>query len=538
MTTLRPYQQHAVAAALRFWREGRRRALIVLPTGCGKTLTAGSIVTHPGRKPGTRTLWIAHTGELLRQARDALVRLGGDVGVVDGREDNPERPIVCASIQTVSQIREGQLERLARVARAVSLVVVDEAHHAVAPTYRRVMEALPDARFLGLTATPARGDGTELGGVWEDVVYQLSIAHAARDGWLAPLAPPVVERVPDLDLGSLPVNAAGDYQAAALRVALLQSHVVEHTVAAILQHGQGRRGIVFCALVEQARETAVKLQRAGVRAGWVSGERPPAERAEVLAQLKRGELDWVCNCAVLTEGFDEPRVDAVVVARPTRSKTLYVQMVGRGTRLHPEKKDLLVIDLAGATEDHTLVTAPVVLAEDQDDDQEAPAEVEIPLEAAAEPATPISPLEGLLRRRPARERLAWVPLERGGSAIGTDNRGLILVVDEGEDGWGVWHRVTGDDRIGLVGLYPTEADALGHADDLARRCQAAKACAGWRRAPASDRARAACERWRRQLPEGATGGDASDAMTAAVARAALREVAAERTRLAIMGGGQ
>ena len=372
---LRPYQGQAHAAIREARDEGVHGVMIVMATGTGKTATALSFIIEDYLARGLRVAWIAHRKELVTQPRDTIARfwphLLDRVGIVQGSCDQPEADLVCASVDTLA--RSPHRAEAILAAGPIALLVVDEAHHSTSPTQQAAIQSLAPLMMLGLTATADREDGADLGEHWE-IRFSYDILAAIRDGaLLVPYA--YTERLPDLDLSR--VSGRRDYDDAELGAELLRAGVVAHTVDMMSRavaakrlpdrdsvadlSAQGRGCLVFTATVEQARRTAEALREAGWRANHISGSTPDAERSRMLRAFKSGAIDVLCNAAVLTEGTDLPRASCVVLARPTRSWSLFVQMVGRGLRLHVGQADALVLDLAGATEDHSLVSAPVLI---------------------------------------------------------------------------------------------------------------------------------------------------------------------------------
>lgn len=358
---LRPYQVAARDAVYRSWTD-YRSTLLVLATGCGKTYTAGEILRE--RATHGRILWLAHRSELLDQARDTIVERIGLTCELEKAEARARRradlmgyisDVVVASVQTLSGQRLKTWER-----DAFTTIVVDEAHHATAKTYRAILEHFPDAKILGLTATPDRGDGVAMGHVFDDVAYQYDIRTAIREGYLCPIVQKTIQ-VADIDLADVKTTA-GDLNAGQL-AQIMESEGALHGIASPLAREIGKRPtILFTVSVEQAQHLAQILDGYGIRAAEVNGGTPTEIRKERLARFARGEIQVLANCAVLTEGFDMPATSCVAVARPTKSRALYTQMVGRGTRLAPNKKDCLVLDFVGNAGRHVLINPLDVLA--------------------------------------------------------------------------------------------------------------------------------------------------------------------------------
>jgi len=341
---LRPYQQEALAAIAEAESKGIRRQLVALPTGTGKTVIFSRLIAE---RRG-RALVLAHRDELIGQAAEKILTVNpaASVGIVKAERNESHRDIVVASIQTLA--RES---RLARIDPAgFRTVVVDEAHHAAADSYRRALEhfgCFSEAGPLtvGFTATPERADEKALGEVFAEIVYRRDILTMMRSGYLCDLRAIQVSLEADFnELHSL----HGDFIDAEASEMLMAANAPAHAVAAYKEHAPGRKTLLFTPTVELAHLMAGEFSSNGISAEALSGETPKDERRGILNRLNSGATRVVANCAVLTEGFDEPSVDCVIVARPTRSKTLYVQMIGRGTRLYPGKDDCLILDLVGA----------------------------------------------------------------------------------------------------------------------------------------------------------------------------------------------
>lgn len=352
---MRPYQLEAHKALDDFYADGGRRGVVNLPTGCGKTITG----LDYGRKRNGRMLWIAHRDELITQPIEAMqvVWPEASTGIVKAEKNEMYAQCIFASIQTLHR----RLDQLPTFGPE-DLVVVDECHHAAAGTYKKTLEAVgafrPDGPpVVGLTATVERGDRVGLDSVFQEIVYQYQLLQAIRDGYLVNLK---VEQVHlNVDFDEIH-TVAGDFNQSELDEALLRANVAQAVAEAYVEHAAGKKAIVFTVSVDQAKRTAAALQAEGVAAEWLSGDLPTKERREILKRLKTGETQVVVNCMVLTEGFDEPTVECVVVARPTKSRSLYIQMIGRGTRKAPGKDHCLILDVTGVSKRHKLVTAPTL----------------------------------------------------------------------------------------------------------------------------------------------------------------------------------
>lgn len=323
---LRAYQRAAVAAAERSWREHPGLgALIVLPTGAGKTHVGVELALRKCKGRG-RIAWLAHRRELLDQAKARLIgqspRARRRIGVVQGKTDEGDRQIVVASLDTLTE--SGRRRRLLE-AGPLSLIVVDEAHHSVAPTWRtaitslRARSAKAGCRpaLLGLTATPERHDGRSLGGLYR-VAYEYEVGDAQAAGHLVHYDHVVRSGIEDL---------------------------VKGAVNAVLEH-RDRRALVFTSTIDDAQTVAWQLAKRGLRAAWVSGNVSAEQRARTINRFRRGRLRVLCNAALLTEGTDLPQCDMVVVARSLKSAPLYKQMLGRALRPARGKSRALLVTLA------------------------------------------------------------------------------------------------------------------------------------------------------------------------------------------------
>lgn len=335
---LRPYQRAAVEAVESEWRE-HRSTLIVLPTGCGKTICFAEILRRAFPRRG---LVLAHRQELIDQAADKVRRVTGwrvDVemgehrAALDCMYGGPR--VVVSTIQTQCSGGDGGGRMTRFDPRMFGVVVIDEAHHAPSASYRRVLDwytnGNPALRVLGVTATPDRADEEALGQVYETVAYDYEISDAIRDGWLVPVSQQMVH-VEGLDFSSCRTTA-GDLNGADLARVMEYEANLQRVVAPAVEIAGQKRTLVFAASVAHAERMCEMFNRhrPGM-AAWVCGKTDKDERRKTLADFAAGRVQVVCNCGVLTEGFDNPAVEVVIMARPTKSRALYAQMAGRGTR--------------------------------------------------------------------------------------------------------------------------------------------------------------------------------------------------------------
>ena len=339
--SVRPYQTEAKAAILNEWQEGRQRTLLVLPTGTGKTIVFCQLIEELVRA-GKRVLIMAHRGELLDQAADKLSKSTGLQCAVEKADQSclgEFFQVVVGSVQTL--MRPARLAQFAR--NHFDAIIVDEAHHCLSESYQRVLAHFEHADVLGVTATPDRGDMKNLGIFFESLAYEYSLPRAIRDGFLCPIKAMTIPL--KIDLRGV-AQQSGDFAAAGLGSAL--DPYLDQIVAAMGEHCRGRKTVVFLPLIATSQKFCGLLRQAGFRAAEVNGE--SYDRAQVLSDYDKGKYDVLCNSMLLTEGWDCPRVDCIVPLRPTKIRSLFCQMIGRGTRLFPGKEDLLLLDFLWNTE--------------------------------------------------------------------------------------------------------------------------------------------------------------------------------------------
>lgn len=353
---LRPYQQRAKDKIHAEWESGHRRTLLVLPTGTGKTIVFASVAADQVRA-GDRVLILAHRGELLEQAADKLQRSTGLVSAVEKAESSclgSWYRVVVGSVQTLQ--RTARLERFPR--DFFGTIIIDEAHHAVTDGYRRILDHFESAKVLGVTATPDRGDMRNLGEVFDSLAYEYKLTEAIQEGYLCRI---MAQTIPlQLDITSVG-QSGGDYAVEELGTAL--DPYLEQIAAEMASRCAGRKTVVFLPLIRTSQKFRDLLNTKGFRAAEVNGQ--SADRKEVLADFAAGKYNVLCNSMLLTEGWDCPSVDCVVVLRPTKVRSLYSQMVGRGTRLSEGKADLLLLDFLWMTDKHELCRPADLVCEDR-----------------------------------------------------------------------------------------------------------------------------------------------------------------------------
>jgi superfamily II DNA or RNA helicase len=382
--TLRPYQREALRSVAGAWADGHQRTLVVLATGLGKTTIFTEVARRraiAGRRP---TLVLAHRIELVEQAAARLEAAGLGVQIESGERRAQPYPLTDGDVvvATVQTLRGRRLESWP--ADYFDTVICDEAHHAAALSYRVILDRFDRALHLGVTATPDRGDAIAIGHVYPHLAFEYGIREGIEGGFLAPIRALTIGDS-SLDLSSVRTTKqehGRDLSAEDLGRAMTMDERQLHEIAApIARESAGRQTLIFTPTVEVAHLLAATLSGYVGGAHLVrslDGQTDKPTRAQVLDAYQRGEIRYLVNCALFTEGFDAPATSCVVVARPTKSRALYAQMVGRGTRLAPGKADCLVLDLAteGA---HSLAKATDLFA-----GKELPDDIAEELQAAVE----------------------------------------------------------------------------------------------------------------------------------------------------------
>lgn len=355
--SLRPYQNEAVQAIENEWNLGRKRTLLVLPTGCGKTIVFSKVVADTV-SCGGRALILAHRGELLEQAADKLKKSTGIDSALDKADSHGAGsflPVTVGSIQTL--MRDNRLQEYAP--DHFNAIVVDEAHHVLSESYKKVLGYF-DANVLGVTATPDRGDMKNLGEFFESLAYEYTLPQAIKQGYLCPIK---AQTIPlKIDLTKVRTQQ-GDYATGDLGNAL--EPYLEQIADIIAEKYADRKIVVFLPLVAISQHFCRLLKERGLDALEVNGN--SKDRAVVLEQFDSVKKGILCNSMLLTEGWDCPSVDCIVVLRPTKIRSLYTQMVGRGTRLHPGKDHLLILDFLWMTTKHELCRPTCLICKKEDE---------------------------------------------------------------------------------------------------------------------------------------------------------------------------
>lgn len=342
---LRPYQEEAKESIFEEWNKGVLKTLLVLPTGCGKTVVFAKVAEDCVRR-GDRVLILAHRGELLEQAADKIAKVTG-LGCATEKAEQSCRGswfrITVGSVQTL--MREKRLGQFQ--ADYFNTIIIDEAHHCISDSYQKILQHFSSAHVLGVTATPDRGDMQNLGQVFDSLAYEYTLPKAIREGYLSPIKALTIPL--QLDLSGVSMQS-GDFKAGDIATAL--DPYLYQIADEMEKYCKDRKTVVFLPLVKTSQKFKDILNEKGFRAAEVNGE--SRDRAEVLEAFDRGDYNVLCNSMLLTEGWDCPSVDCVIVLRPTKVRSLYSQMVGRGTRLCEGKDHLLLLDFLWHTERHEL----------------------------------------------------------------------------------------------------------------------------------------------------------------------------------------
>lgn len=522
---LRPYQTEAIDAVLRARERGVNRPLIVLPTGGGKTV----IFCHLARILDCRTLIVAHRDELIQQAAAKMRHIDprADIGIVKAESDQHARHVVVASVQTLQQPR--RLVRFA--ANHFGLVIVDEAHHATAKGYRAILRHLgafaPGGPLVvGVTATPDRADGVGLKAVFDQIVFERDLLWMIGQKYLVPPRG-ILVRLADLDLRGVKVSR-GDYQDGALGAALEASHAPALVAAAYQRHAAGRTAICYWPTVATAEAGAAAMRAVGLRAEAIDGTTDQEVRRQRLHDLATGAIQVLHNCAVLTEGTDIPTVSCIIIARPTKSRALYTQIVGRGLRLAEGKQDCVVLDVVGATKSNSLITVNTLLGKGigNGKPKSAPSEATALREEPQQIAIgiPVDPTQahGEAVALFGRSRLRWVQAKR--AFVLPVGAGWLMVESYGHPTQ--WRLIQREDRttepsIVVDRLTLEECRQIG--DDVARGLGYFAESEFARRRPATEGQLAALEKWHISPNRAVTRGEASDALLAVSALASWRK---------------
>lgn len=465
---LRPYQQEAKDSIFTEWGNGIQKTLLVLPTGCGKTIVFAK-VTEKCVRNGDRVLILAHRGELLDQASDKIAKATGLGCATEKAEESCLGSwfrIVVGSVQ--SMMREKRLSRFPK--DYFDTIIIDEAHHCISDSYQRVLQHFPQSKVLGVTATPDRGDMKNLGTVFESLAYEYTLPKAIKEGYLSPIKAVTIPL--KIDMSGVGVQG-GDFKAGDIGTAL--DPYLRGIAEEMKNYCMDKKTVAFLPLVKTSQKFRDILNENGFRAAEVNGE--SQDRAEVLADFEAGRYNVLCNSMLLTEGWDCPSVDCIVVLRPTKVRSLYCQMVGRGTRLHPGKEHLLLLDFLWHTERHELCHPAHLICESEEvaqkmtenmeKDAGCPLDIEEAEKAAAEDV--VAQREEALAKQLAemkrRKKKLVDPLQFEMSIQAEDLAGYVPAFG--------WEMAPPSDKqkqtLEKLGIMPDEIDNAGKASKLLER---------------------------------------------------------------------
>lgn len=357
MVELRPYQAEAKQNIFAEWDKGILKTLLVLPTGCGKTIVFAKVAEECVKK-GERVLILAHRGELLEQAADKILKTTGLGCATEKAEES------C--LDSWFRVTVGSVQSLMREKRLshfpddyFGTIIIDEAHHSISESYQKVVRHFPDAKVLGVTATPDRGDMKNLGEYFESLAYEYTLPKAIKEGYLSPIKALTVPL--KMDLSGIGIQA-GDFKSSDIASAL--DPYLYQIADEMAKYCMDRKTVVFLPLIKTSQKFMGILNSKGFSAAEVNGD--SSDRTEILKDFESGKYNVLCNSMLLTEGWDCPSVDCIVVLRPTKVRSLYCQMVGRGTRLYPGKEHLLLLDFLWHTERHELCHPADLICADHD----------------------------------------------------------------------------------------------------------------------------------------------------------------------------
>lgn len=544
LPALRDYQREAIDAIHVAWKRGVKRPAVVLPTGAGKTYVFAHLIREFFEEiPNKRVIVLAHTDELVTQAAKEVKKVAPHlpVGIVKGARNDVWAPVIVASVQSLrAEKRRNQIHD-------VGLIIIDECHHSTSVTYRNILEHFgafdpeSDLRTVGVTATLARSDGAALNTVWEEAIFTRDILFMIQQGYLLDIKGVSVE-VPDLDLSAVK-KSRGDFQDGDLGRAMTESLAPELVAKAYVEHANNRFGLMFWPTVEAAYVGAEAMNALGVRTEVVHGGLRPQERRDILARFESGEIQVVSNCMVLTEGFNAPWASCVVVCRPTRSRPLFQQMVGRALRLWPGQTEALLIDVCGTTKTNDLRCLVDLADKDIREVKEGQTLTEAVREEEIAVVAPYHGPVEFVEVDPDRlfggvTKRVWMTTQGGTKFLTWGEKRCLFLVPSvlpgaPEGTWDVawcvksrtpWPMPDGTSRLGdftqyrAVGLEhairsaEALANELGDDDgDFGRKD------AGWRKRPANQKQIDLARRYGCDVPEGITGGEISEMIDGAIA---------------------
>ena len=512
---LRDYQLEAADSVDHFWAEGVRRQLLVLPTAAGKTVIFSEVIR---RRNNSRSLVLAHRTELIEQAFNKLAMFipKKHLGIIKAERNDIDAKVIVASVQSLRQDR-----RLAQFdSRSFDSIIVDEAHHSCAESYKKVLTHLgcfnDDGPLLvGVTATPERGDRQGLGQVFQAITFKRDLLPMILDGWLADLR--AVQIKLDVDFNRLHTRA-GDFIDSEVSDLLEQADAPKVIVQAYKEHGENRKCLVFASSVILAYQIADELRRGGYSAQAIDGDTDNDVRKETLADFESGKVQILVNCALLTEGYDNASIECLVIAKPTRCRGNFLQMLGRGTRINKNKRDCLILDIVGSSRRFDLMTTANIFdcAPEELSNKTLTQLHRERLEAERGQSEPEIKLVAQTVNLFDRGSLTWLPVS-GNRLVLSVGIGM-LVIEPCDDGYRLVFTSKGNREI--LGEALSEDYATGVAEDFARACGADRLVArgaAWRNNPVTPKQLSTLQKLKVRHDSRMTCGQASDLIAVTIA---------------------
>lgn len=471
---LREYQQEALESINTFYNNGVSRQLVVLPTGAGKTVIFSHLPIY--KNNSLPMLVLAHRAELLVQAKDKISKSNPEltIEIEQGENHAGHSDVVVASVPTLGR---AESERILKYPKDYfKSIVIDEAHHAAAPSYRRILDYFTPDFVLGVTATPQRSDNTRLTDVFDEIVYYKTIQDLIEQGWLCSLVGYRIKT--DTDISGVATND-GDYIASQLEDAIDNPTRNRLIVSTYMDLVPESKAIVFCAGVQHANNLAASFRQAQIPTEVILGETDSDLREQILLRFKTGETKVLVNVGVLTEGFDEPTVQTIILARPTRSTLLYTQIVGRGTRLSEGKPHCTVLDFADTTKGKKPLGLPSLLGLPPDFDLQGQDLIEVAKEykeleeyCPGEAIRVLQPEDikvaytriNLFMPPPPNEfvqqysRFVWAEVAENDFHLGINNYNSLRIYVDALGRWVVEHHSRVDSKL--------QVNVLGYPDDM------------------------------------------------------------------------
>ena len=336
MIKLRDYQNECIGSIKDKFEEGKKTQLVSLPTGSGKTVIFGSLIKEMGMK----SIVLTHTEDLLNQTESKmrLFNKGKTIEKLSGKHKNFDADILVSTVQ--SACTDKTLEKL--VSSGYELMIIDECHHSAAETWRKTIEAISPKLLVGMTATPFRSDEKGLAEIYDIISYTKSIGYMIDNKYLCNIQSKQIRS--DIDTSTETNEPKSDFSSDYLEKTMNCPELIEDTVKKFIEEAPNRKTIAFCTSIDHSDKLSKKFNESGISSRSIHGGLKSDIREQIIEDFKLNRFQVLTNCQILTEGFDEPSVDCVIIAKPTRSKALFQQMIGRGLRLYPNKSNCLILD--------------------------------------------------------------------------------------------------------------------------------------------------------------------------------------------------